>query len=125
MAETYTLKQVFINLIQNAVEAMTEEGNLSIRTRRILTPIEENATGHAETYKGFVEITVSDQGVGIPDEIKDRIFEPFVSSKGSGHRGLGLSAVYNIIKALNGTITFESGRTGGTVFKIELPVPAT
>ena len=125
VAETYTLKQVFINLIQNAVEAMTEEGNLSIRTRRILTPIEENATGHAETYKGFVEITVSDQGVGIPDEIKDRIFEPFVSSKGSGHRGLGLSAVYNIIKALKGTITFESGRTGGTVFKIELPVPAT
>jgi signal transduction histidine kinase len=124
MAEKYGIKQVFINLIQNAVEAMPEGGNLFIRTRHVSSPLGDHLAGYEGKYRGFVEITVSDDGVGIPEVIKSRLFEPFVSSKGGGHPGLGLSIVHNVIKALNGTITFEGGRDRGTVFKIELPIAA-
>ena len=114
------LKQVFVNLIKNAVEAMPEGGNLNINTR--LTPnglrkLEKDAIGD-QTY---VEITISDDGSGIPDSIKSRLFEPFVSSKGEGHSGLGLSIAYSIIRELNGTMTCESEQASGTTFKIVLP----
>ena len=68
-----------------------------------------------------MEITIGDDGLGIPDSIKSRLFEPFVSSKGEGHAGLGLSITYRIITELNGTITCESDRTKGTTFRIVLP----
>ena len=114
------LKQVFVNLIKNAVEAMPEGGNLNIITR--LAPnsprkFEKDAIGD-QTY---VEITISDDGSGIPDSIKSRLFEPFVSSKGEGHSGLGLSIAYSIIRELNGTMTCKSEQASGTTFKIVLP----
>lgn len=114
------LKQVFVNLIKNAVEAMPEGGNLNINTRLApngLRKLEKDAIGD-QTY---VEITISDDGSGIPDSIKSRLFEPFVSSKGEGHSGLGLSIAYSIIRELNGTMTCESEQASGTTFKIVLP----
>lgn len=105
-----SLKQVFINLIKNAIEALREGGNLYVSTRHVL---------------GYVEITISDDGPGIPDTIKSRLFEPFVSSKGKDHAGLGLSIVYNIVKELKGTITCKSDRKKGTSFKIVLPIAQT
>ena len=119
MTEKSDLKQVLMNLLQNAVEAMVGGGDLHIQTRRISIPLGRHLESHEE---GYVEITISDNGIGIPDEIKSRIFEPFFSSKGGSHSGLGLSIVHNIIKALNGTITCESSKDKGTVFKIELPI---
>ncbi len=121
MAEKNGLKQVFINLINNAVEAMTGGGNLHIRTRCISSPLDMHLAGHREEYHRYIEITISDDGIGIPDEIKSRLFEPFVSSKGGDHSGLGLSIVHSIIDALNGTIMCESSKNKGTTFKIELP----
>ncbi len=114
------LKQVFVNLIKNAVDAMPEGGNLNINTRLApngLRKLEKDAIG-GQTY---VEITISDDGSGIPDSIKSRLFEPFVSSKGEGHSGLGLSIAYSIIRELNGTMTCESEQASGTTFKIVLP----
>jgi len=114
------LKQVFVNLIKNAVEAMPEGGNLNINTRLApngLRKLEKDAIGD-QTY---VEITISDDGSGIPDSIKSRLFEPFVSSKGEGHSGLGLSIAYSIIRELNGTMTCKSEQASGTTFKIVLP----
>ena len=114
------LKQVFVNLIKNAVEAMPEGGNLNINTRLApngLRKLEKDAIGD-QTY---VEITISDDGSGIPDSIKSRLFEPFVSSKGEGHSGLGLSIAYSIIRELNGTMICESEQASGTTFKIVLP----
>ena len=114
------LKQVFVNLIKNAVEAMPEGGNLNINTRLApdgLRKLEKDAIGD----QAYVEITISDDGSGIPDSIKSRLFEPFVSSKGEGHSGLGLSIAYSIIRELNGTMTCESEQASGTTFKIVLP----
>lgn len=114
------LKQVFINLVKNAVEAMPAGGNLFINTRRAHNG-PRNSKKVAMGEQPYVEITISDDGSGIPDSIKSRLFEPFVSSKGEGHAGLGLSIAYSIIRELNGTMTCDSDQTSGTTFKIVLP----
>lgn len=117
IADGNRMKQVFINLVKNGVEAMPQGGNLSIETR-----CDKSALGDMKEGLEYVEIVLSDDGQGIPDAIKPRLFEPYVSSKGSGHAGLGLSIVYGIVRELNGTITCESDRESGTSFKIFLPV---
>ena len=71
---------------------------------------------------GNVEIIIRDDGPGIPNTIKSQLFEPFVTSKGEAHAGLGLSIVYNIVQELRGTITCESEEKKGTSFKIVLPI---
>jgi len=113
-----SLKQVFINLIKNAVEAMPEGGNLHISTRHASNNLLHDINGDS----GYVEVLISDDGPGIPNTIKSRLFEPFVTSKGEGHAGLGLSIVYNIVQELRGTITCESEERRGTSFKIVLPI---
>jgi len=102
--------------MKNSSEAMTEGGNLFFKTRYLGAPAENGKS------QGFVEITVSDDGPGISDEMKSSLFEPFVSSKGGGHSGLGLSIVLNLINGLKGSIVCESEQGKGTRFKIELPV---
>jgi HD-like signal output (HDOD) protein/nitrogen-specific signal transduction histidine kinase len=116
MSEKDSLKQILINLMKNASEAMTKGGNLYLKTLHRGRPLE----GHQN--RGFVEVTVGDEGPGIPAEMKKRIFEPFVSSKGAGHSGLGLSIVLNLINALNGSIVCQSEEGKGTRFVIEFPV---
>lgn len=120
-SEKNTLKQVFINLIKNAVEAMPEGGNLVISTAYTpKTPMD--ATNKIMAKKDMVEICISDSGPGIPAAVRTRIFEPFVTSKSGEHAGLGLSVAYSIINELKGTITCHSGAEAGTIFKIVLPV---
>ncbi|NVM22567.1 MAG: HDOD domain-containing protein [Desulfobacterales bacterium] len=120
-AEKNMLKQVFINLIKNAVEAMPGGGNVYLGTRRISNKFEGELEHETRGAQEHVEITVRDDGPGIPDSIKSRLFEPFISSKGGEHAGLGLSIAYNIIKELQGTITCESSEKTGTAFRIVLP----
>lgn len=123
MTDKHGLKQVFINLIKNAVEAMPNGGNVEINTRLITKS--QDIGFDKEAGKGdqeFVEIIISDSGSGIPEKIKSNLFEAFVSSKGDGHSGLGLSIAYSIIKGLKGTISCESDEATGTTFKILLPV---
>jgi signal transduction histidine kinase len=115
------LKQVFINLINNAVEAMPKGGNLYIKTRFPSDGLGENLDENAEGDQQYVEATIRDDGSGIPDVIKPKLFEPFVTTKGEGHAGLGLSIAFGIIRELNGTMTCESDKTTGTTFKIVLP----
>lgn len=122
LAEKDGLKQVFINLIKNAAEAMAGGGNLQIQTRYVPQPLEAHPSGDDNGHRGYVEITFSDDGPGIPDEIKAKLFEPYVSSKKGTHSGLGLSVAHNIIQSLKGKITCESHGDTGTEFKIELPV---
>jgi HD-like signal output (HDOD) protein/nitrogen-specific signal transduction histidine kinase len=116
MSEKDSLKQILINLMKNASEAMTKGGNLYLKT------LHRGRTLEGHQNRGFVEVTVGDDGPGIPAEMKKRIFEPFVSSKGAGHSGLGLSIVLNLINALNGSIVCQSEEGKGTRFVIELPV---
>lgn len=102
------LQQVLINLIQNAIDACGENGVIDIISLR---------------RSGVVQITVKDNGPGIPREHLSRIFDPFFSTKlNSGGTGLGLSIVHGIIADHDGSIRVESTVGQGTSFIIELPV---
>ena len=116
------LKQVFINLIQNAVEAMPGGGNIWIGTRYTSNKLDTQFMQDSGRDPGYVEITIRDDGPGIPDTFKTTLFEPFITSKGAGHAGLGLSIVYNTVKELKGTITCESGNENGACFRIVFPI---
>jgi signal transduction histidine kinase len=104
---TDQIRQVFLNLIKNAEDAMADGGKLKIRTRY---------------RKGRVEIDVADDGCGIPPENIKNIFEPFFTTKGVKGTGLGLTVSYGIIKNYNGEITVDSEPGRGTTFTIQLPV---
>lgn len=109
-ADAKALEQVFTNLISNAVEAMSKTGGmLAIK----LFPVDESP-GRPQ-----VKVSVSDSGPGIPDEIRDRIFEPFVTTKAQG-TGLGLAITKRIVTAHQGSIQLNSF-PGGTVFEVILP----
>ncbi|GAK61069.1 sensory histidine kinase in two-component regulatory system with AtoC [Candidatus Vecturithrix granuli] len=104
------LKQVFINLLMNSIEAVMYDGMIELTTRI-----------HEESRS--VEITVSDDGYGIPEEIMPHIFDPFFSTKvGKKNSGLGLSICHHIIEAHQGIITCASGET--TMFHVRLPLLA-
>jgi HD-like signal output (HDOD) protein/signal transduction histidine kinase len=119
-ADRNSLKQVFFNLIKNAVEAMSAGGILSIKTRHLSSRLKgETMLSHQQGE--YVEVSISDTGPGIPEEIQSRIFDPYVSSKGGRNEGLGLSIVHSIIKALHGHISCESEKDKGTTFRIDLP----
>jgi signal transduction histidine kinase len=100
------LKQVFLNLVINAIDAMPKGGNLTIRT--ILD--HEN-----------INIEFADTGIGMPPEILARLFEPFFTTKAHGS-GLGLSISYGIIQEHSGQILVQSEIGKGTTFTIVLPV---
>jgi signal transduction histidine kinase len=104
---TDQMRQVFLNLIKNAEDAMAEGGKLSVRTRY---------------RKGQVEVEIADTGCGIPPEDVKNIFEPFFTTKGVKGTGLGLSVSYGIVKNYSGEINVESEPGRGTTFTIQLPV---
>jgi two-component system sensor histidine kinase AtoS len=105
-----SLEQVFINLISNAVDAMSKCGGiLAIKIYRI-----QNPGNHPQ-----LDITISDNGPGIPEEIRKKLFEPFVTNKTQG-TGLGLAITKKIITAHHGSIYVDSF-PGGTVFHVLLP----
>jgi PAS domain S-box-containing protein len=101
------LREVFTNIIFNAIEAMHEGGKIEIRTFR---------------KRRDVFIQISDTGVGIAEEAKKRIFEPFFTTKPFTNTGLGLSMSYGIVKRFGGEIEVESKVGQGTTFTIILPI---
>ena len=118
------LKQIFINLIKNAVEALTGRGNIFIETTYEPVAADMKAKRTDLSDRGHIKIVIRDDGPGIPQEVKARLFEPYSTTKGNGHSGLGLSVVYNMIKELGGTITANSASNKGASFTIMLPVHA-
>lgn len=112
-ADAQQLKQVLINLIQNAAESMNDTGAITVRARfehRSLRP----RIGDA------VVIEVQDTGPGIPPEVQSRLFDPFFSTKRNG-TGLGLSIAARIVAKHSGTIEFQTQRGRGTTFRVVLP----
>ena len=108
MADQGQLKQAFLNLLLNAIDAMPKGGTLTLSTR--------NARERS------VVIKVADTGVGIPKECFSHIFEPFYTTKKTGYGvGLGLSVVYGIIRDHKGSIKVDSAVGQGTVFTVRLP----
>lgn len=102
------IQQVIINIIRNAVDAMSET-------------TDQKLTISTETKGDFVTISIADTGPGISDEIAARLFQPLVTSKPQG-LGMGLSLSKNIIDAHQGEISFASNNGKGTVFDIHLPI---
>jgi len=122
MADIGQIEQVILNLAINAQDAMPEGGRLTIETtmkklgRRAAVVLGEMAPGP------YVILTISDTGCGMDEEVKEKLFEPFFSTKGERGTGLGLSTVYGIVKQHRGNIQVESQPQEGSVFRIYLPV---
>ena len=122
MMDAGQMQQVFLNLVVNAGEAMSDGGRLTIQTRALASAVESQpAAGDVSSKK--VQIVFRDTGVGIPPEDVVKIFDPFFTSKDVGEgTGLGLAVSYGIIEQHGGTIGVESTPGKGTVFTITLPV---
>ena len=108
MADPELLKIIFINLFVNSAQAMRGTGVIKV------------SVGLADAE---CEIAVVDAGPGIPVEIRDKLFSPFVTTKARG-TGLGLSTVKRLVEAHHGRISVESPEQGGTVVTVWLPLAA-
>jgi signal transduction histidine kinase/CheY-like chemotaxis protein len=102
------LREVFTNLVNNALDAIPEGGEIRIKTFM---------------YNNHAVVKIEDTGTGIPKDTKGRIFDPFFTTKGVKSTGLGLSVSYGIINRHRGTITAASKEGKGTIFSIRLPIP--
>jgi CheY-like chemotaxis protein len=102
------LREVFVNLIVNAVDAMPNGGSLRICCQR--------------NGGGRLRLRFMDTGTGMKDDVREKIFEPFYTTKGVHGTGLGLAVSYGIIERHQGAISVESELGKGTTFSIELPV---
>jgi len=103
-------EQAFLNLVQNAYEAMEDHGGI---LRVEVQPVTKNE-------REGVELRMSDTGTGVPDELREEIFNPFVTTKKTGV-GLGLSIVSKIVDGHHGTIRVENAPTGGAIFTLFFP----
>lgn len=104
------LRQILVNLIRNAVEAMPDGGTLTIQTC-------------GQIWQGnrhWIEISISDNGGGLPEPIRQNMFRPVQTTKGEGHSGLGLSIVKQLVDDMEGIISCRTG-SDGTSFQILLP----
>ena len=105
-ADPFELRMAFLNIIQNAVQAMPNGGRLTVKSG---------------IQYGMIFIEITDTGGGIPKEIGDRIFNPFFTTKEQG-TGLGLAIAHKIVESHDGRIEFKSKKGKGTTFIIRLPI---
>ena len=112
------LRQVFTNLLVNALEAMNGRGQLRMRASFVAG---EDAQPAPPDAGGSVVVDVHDNGPGIPSDVAEKIFSPFFTTKPRGS-GLGLAIVRKIVDAHDGRIDVSAGPDGGTRFRVTLPV---
>lgn len=106
MGDESELREVLVNMVFNAVDAMPQGGQLTLA---------------AEDVEDSVVISVGDTGTGVAPEVKSRIFDPFFTTKGKAGMGLGLAVSFGIIRRHQGSVEVESEVGAGTKFKISLP----
>ena len=100
------LKQAVLNILTNALEASSEDGQITIGARQI---------------QDKMQVTIRDTGTGIPEGVGQQIFAPFISSKKTGS-GLGLAFTQKIVELHNGTISAHNNRDGGATFTLAIPL---
>jgi PAS domain S-box-containing protein len=101
------IREVFTNIINNALDAMPDGGSITIRTCR---------------EDDHICIKIADTGAGIPEMIRNRIFDPFFTTKGVQSTGLGMSVSYGIISRHHGSIAVDSTEGNGTAFTVKIPI---
>jgi signal transduction histidine kinase/CheY-like chemotaxis protein len=106
MGDESELREVLVNLVFNAVDAMPQGGTLTLSSRE---------------STGAVEIAVADTGTGMAEEVRSRVFDPFFTTKGKAGMGLGLAVSYGIVRRHEGSFEVESEPGRGTTFRIKLP----
>jgi two-component system NtrC family sensor kinase len=103
-------QQLLLNLISNAIDAVSaNDGIINVRSRYEADPLQ-------------IVLVVADNGAGVPEDMRAKIFEPFHSSKGHGGTGLGLAVCKKFVEEMQGTITVENQADGGAVFTVTLPI---
>jgi len=108
MSDGPQLQQVFLNVLNNSLDAINTDGEIEIRTR-------------ADANTIYMEF--ADSGPGIKPEIMNKIFDPFFTTKDPGKgTGLGMSICYDIMRKLGGTIEVRNGKNGGAIFTLTLPI---
>lgn len=100
------LKQAILNLLANALEASSEDGQITIGARQV---------------QDQMQVTIRDTGTGIPEGVAEQVFAPFVSTKKTGS-GLGLAFTQKIIELHNGTVSAHNNRDGGATFTLTIPL---
>jgi signal transduction histidine kinase len=116
--DPHQLRQLFTNLLTNAFEALTGKGCVSISAVQL---VEEDSPGSDGQNGPSIQVDVIDDGPGVPPEVLDRIFNPFFTTKPQGS-GLGLAIVRKIVDAHDGRIDVSPRSSGGTQFRVTLPV---
>ena len=107
MGDESELREVLVNMVFNAVDAMPQGGTLTLSTREA---------------NGEVEVRIRDTGTGMTEDVRSRVFDPFYTTKGKGGLGLGLAVSYGIVRRHEGALEVESEPGSGTCFRIKLPV---
>ncbi|MGZ4316466.1 MAG: PAS domain-containing sensor histidine kinase [Gaiellaceae bacterium] len=126
LADPAQMEQVILNVVVNAAEAMPAGGRVAIRTRNVDVEHDVEASDGAAARElaggQYVELSISDSGQGMDEELLEHVFEPFFTTKEVGDgEGLGLSTAYGIVKQSGGTIVVESRAGSGATFRIYLP----
>ena len=119
-ADPTQIAQLVLNLLTNAVEAVAEGGSVSITTGNETVDDSSSNRKPEQLPACYVTLTVSDTGTGMDEATMSRVFEPFFSTKDQG-RGLGLAAVYGIVKHHDGHVSASSQKGRGAEFKVYLP----
>ncbi len=107
MGDAVELREVLVNMIYNAIDAMPSGGEIRMSSQEI---------------NGRVVLTIGDNGTGMAPEVKSRLFDPFFTTKGKGGTGMGMAVSFGIIRRHNGSIDVESEVGRGTTFRILLPI---
>ena len=120
-ADKGQMEQMLLNLYINAADAMDGSGKLLLRTKNV-THTDIKSKLYKPRSGKYLRLTVTDKGVGMDKETQQRVFDPFFTTKRTGRgTGLGLAAVYGIVKGHEGYINVESQKGRGTTFSIYLP----
>ncbi len=116
-------ENVIVNLCVNAKDAMPKGGKVTIRTRNIQLTEPPSSTPVKAGAQEYVELTVTDNGMGIPAEIQDKIFDPFFTTKAMGEgSGFGLSTAFGFLQQSGGNITVRSRQGEWTTFTLHIPL---